>query len=190
MTCHLLFRIAVPVVCLTLSITGCSSESTELTNTPDPNVEVIENKSAEATTESTGPTAKLDFYTVSHYDEKRDPTSDLVTTIERAKAENKRILIQVGGEWCGWCHRISKYIETNEVVRGLTTEHFLVMKVTYPSEYAESFLENYPKIDGYPHFFVLEQDGTLLHSQGTAELEQGKSYNQSVFSDFLTSWIL
>ena len=51
-----------------------------------------------------------------------------------------------------------------------------------------AFLANYPKVPAYPHFFVLETDGTLLHSQGTAELEEGKSYNEQVFIAFLESW--
>jgi hypothetical protein len=49
-------------------------------------------------------------------------------------------------------------------------------------------LVNYPKVPAYPHFFVLETDGTFLHSQGTTELEEGKGYNEQVFIAFLDSW--
>jgi len=130
------------------------------------------------------------FYSVGSYDENRDPTVDLADTIRRATAENKRILIQVGGEWCGWCHRISKYMETNEKVRPLIDEHFVVMKVTYPGTHAESFLAQYPQVEAYPHLFVLEPEGKFLHSQGTAELEFEKGYNEEVFSKFLSDWKL
>ena len=37
-------------------------------------------------------------------------------------------------------------------------------------------------------FFVLDQDGTFLHSQGTAELESGRGYNEEVFLAFLNQW--
>lgn len=130
------------------------------------------------------------FYTVAAYDEQQDIAGDLAATIERATAENKRILLQIGGEWCGWCHRISDYMETNERVRQLVDEHFVVMKVTYPSDNAESFLSQYPDVNAYPHFFVLESDGTLLHSQGTGELEHEKSYDEEVFCQFLNNWTL
>lgn len=43
------------------------------------------------------------FYTVAEYGIDRDPAADLKATVERAQAGGKRILIQVGGEWCGWC---------------------------------------------------------------------------------------
>ena len=41
---------------------------------------------------------------------------------------------------------------------------------------------------GYPHFFVLDGQGKLLHSQDTAELEKGKSYRARRFKRFLTRW--
>lgn len=50
------------------------------------------------------------------------------------------------------------------------------------------FLSEYPKIPGYPHFFVLESDGTFLHSQGTGDLEEGRGYDEEVFSAFLKTW--
>ena len=50
------------------------------------------------------------------------------------------------------------------------------------------FLTAYPKVPAYPHFFVLESDGTFLHSQGTAELEEGNGYNEQVFMSFLKKW--
>jgi len=53
---------------------------------------------------------KPSFYTVDHYDTARNPADDLAKTVTRAKAEKKRILIQVGGDWCGWCKLMSRYI--------------------------------------------------------------------------------
>jgi hypothetical protein len=63
------------------------------------------------------------------------------------------------------------------------------MKVNYSNENAnKDFLSNYPAVPGYPHFFVLESDGRFLHSQGTAELEEGRGYNEQVFLAFLEKW--
>ena len=68
-------------------------------------------------------------------------------------------------------------------------EHFLIMKVNYSDDNRNAeFLTKYPKVPGYPHFFVLESDGTFLHSQGTAELEEGKGYNEQIFLAFLNQW--
>lgn len=128
------------------------------------------------------------FYSVGHYDEKQDPAADLAQTIERAKEENKRILLQIGGQWCPWCLRITDFMTSNPEIRPLVDKHFVIMKVTFPGDNADAFLANYPKVEAYPHFFVLDQDGQLLHSQGTGELEEGSGYDAAVFAEFLSKW--
>ena len=50
---------------------------------------------------------------------------------------------------------------------------------------------DFPKIPGYPHLFVLDKTGTLLHSQNTSMLEDGKrSYDLERFTAFLKKWAL
>ena len=133
--------------------------------------------------------AQFAFYTVDHYDAARDAAQDLAQTIDRAKAEHKHILVQVGGDWCGWCKRMSQFIETNERVCEYISRNYLLMKVTYDEhQQNEAFLSQYPKIKGYPHLFVLSAEGKLLHSQDTADLEQGAGYNEQVYLDFLHEW--
>ncbi|WP_419190037.1 thioredoxin family protein [Stieleria marina] len=132
--------------------------------------------------------AHADFYTVSTYDESFDPTDDLAKTLVRAANENKRVILQIGGDWCGWCARITDYMSTNETIRSHIDNNFVVMKVTFPGEHAKDFLSAYPKCNAYPHFFVLDENGDFLHSQGTGELEKGKGYDQDVFMAFLTKW--
>ena len=63
------------------------------------------------------------------------------------------------------------------------------MKVNYSDENENAeFLSQFPPVPAYPHFFVLESDGSFLHSQGTGELEEGGGYNPDVFGDFLERW--
>ena len=63
------------------------------------------------------------------------------------------------------------------------------MKGNYSEENRNrEFLASYPTVPAYPHFFVLQSDGTFLHSQGTAELEEGRGYNEQVFLAFLDKW--
>jgi thiol:disulfide interchange protein len=129
------------------------------------------------------------YYVVSDYDETRDPAEDLQVAVERAQKEGKRILIQVGGEWCGWCKLLDGFIHDHPSVSDLIASRYLIMKVNWSREnHNEAFLGQYPRITGYPHLFVLETDGSLLHSQNTAELEEGRSYNEQVMVDFLQKW--
>lgn len=165
---------------------GCAPDVAE-TTTATPASDLEAKEQLPPTASATDP-SHADFYTVATYDESLDPTDDFAKTIARAKAEDKRIILQVGGDWCGWCSRITDYMSTNTAVRSHLDKNFLVMKVTYPGEYAKDVLAQYPKCEAYPHFFILESNGDLLHSQGTGELEEGSGYNEDVFMAFLTQW--
>mgnify|MGYP001396386387 FL=1 len=48
-----------------------------------------------------------------------------------------------------------------------------------------AFLSRWPKVAGYPHLFVLDADGRLLHSQDTGALELGKGYDAAKVRAFL-----
>ena len=134
----------------------------------------------------------IGFYTVEHYGDDRNAEEDLKMTIARATAEKKRILLQVGGEWCGWCKLLTGFIEKSEPIRSSLGKNFLLMKVTYTKDQPnEAFLSKYPKIVGYPHLFVLDSDGTFLHSQDTTPLEKdGNTYNEDKILSFLREWKL
>jgi thioredoxin-related protein len=169
---------------LLLSVCGCSKSDSSSNSKSPASTSVADGPK---TTE--GQSAKPSFYTVDHYDNARNPTDDLAATVTQAKAENKRILLDVGSDWCGWCKLMSHFIETNDKVRDNILNNYLVMKVTWDSDNKNlGFLSQYPAIPGYPHLFVLDSDGKLLHSQPTRELEQGHGYNETAYLDFLNKW--
>ncbi len=107
------------------------------------------------------------------FDPKRNPKDDLQTAIIQAKKENKRIILDIGGEWCSWCIHMDKFLNINTELKNLRDSNFLWVKVNFSLENEnEAFLAQYPEIPGYPHLFVLETDGKFLHSQDTSELQQ------------------
>ena len=123
------------------------------------------------------------------YDPARDPERDLAAAIERARAAKKRILLEVGGEWCIWCHILDEFIAAHPSISKALDAGFVLVKVNYSKEQKnEAFLGRYPKVAEYPHLFVLDSDGTFLHSQDTAEFESGKSYDETKLAAFLARW--
>lgn len=168
-----------------LEETGASGGSNE----GAPSVSEASSRIDIASNEQSG--AELDvptFYTVAAYDVDRDPAADLITTISKAKQGEKRILLQVGGDWCNWCGRLADFMRERESVRTLLNQHFLIMKVASQSKFADAFLADYPKINAYPFVYVLSPAGELLHSQDMEELELGEGYNEEAFVDFLEAW--
>lgn len=129
------------------------------------------------------------IYTVDSYDPKRNAEEDLQMTIKRAKSEHKRILLQLGGDWCSWCKLMSKFYHENEKVAGALAQDYLIMKVNFSDANKNvEFLKKFPAAKGYPHIFVLDSDGKLLHSQNTGALEEGKGYSEKKVLEFLAAW--
>ncbi len=84
---------------------------------------------------------------------------------------------------------MDEFVHENQAVAAALRDGFIILKVNYgDGNDNENFLSSYPAIPGYPHFFVLESDGKFLYSQGTAELEEGRGYNEDVFLAFLDAW--
>jgi thioredoxin-related protein len=125
------------------------------------------------------------------FDPKRDPEKDLAEAVKVAKKQSKRILLDVGGEWCSWCHKLDKFFATNGEAGKILRDKYVVVKVNFsPENKNEKFLAKYPRINGYPHLFVLEKDGKLLHSQDTGLLETGPEHDAAKVIPFLKKWAL
>jgi thiol:disulfide interchange protein len=124
------------------------------------------------------------------FDPTRDAAKDIQQAIAEAARTGKNVLIDVGGNWCSWCHEMERYFETHPELRAIRDNNFVTVKVNWsPENKNEAVLSKYPKIPGYPHLFVLDKNGTLLHSQDTARLEDGKrSYDLEKFTAFLKEW--
>lgn len=107
------------------------------------------------------------------FDPKRDPEKDLASAIAKAQKENKRIILDVGGEWCGWCVEMDEYFLKNPALLKIRDRSFVWVKVNMsPENENTAFLSKFPKIEGYPHLFVLDSDGAFVASQDTADLEE------------------
>jgi thiol:disulfide interchange protein len=123
------------------------------------------------------------------FDPARDAAADVATAAAQAKAQGKRVLVDVGGEWCPWCHILDRFVEANADVRALRDAGYVWVKVNWSKENKnEALLSRWPKVQGYPHLFVLDGDGRLLHSQQTDSLEKGKDYDHAKFVAFLKAW--
>ena len=127
--------------------------------------------------------------TIDKFDPGRDPAADVANAVATAKAQGKRVIVDVGGEWCSWCHIMDRFIEANADLKSIVDSRYVWVKVNYSKENRnEAFLSRWPKVEGYPHLFVLDGDGNLLHSQDTSELEAGGSYDKPKFVAFVTKW--
>lgn len=123
------------------------------------------------------------------FDARRDAQADLAAAVAMAAREGKHVLVEVGGEWCTWCHVLERFFAAQDDVRRLRDENYVWLKVNWsPQNRNEAVLSQWPKIRGYPHFFVLDEAGRLIHSQPSSELEAGKDYDRQKMTAFLRQY--
>jgi len=131
------------------------------------------------------------YQPVTHFNPNRDVHLDLLNAIKEAQRSERHILLDVGGDWCVWCKKLDRFFNENSDINKFMHANYVVMKVNYsPENKNENFLSQYPKISGYPHFFVLNQNGQLIHSQETGSLESGDKHDRDEVFAFLKKWTI
>jgi len=125
----------------------------------------------------------------SGYDVARDPAKDLQDAIAEATRTNRRILMEVGGDWSIYCNMMDAAFQGHPQLKKVRDTYYVIVKINYSKENPnEAFLSKFPPIPDYPHFFVLDSKGALLHSQPTHGFEHGKTYNTGRIDAFLKKW--
>ena len=125
------------------------------------------------------------------YDPARDPFVDGRAALKLAQETNRRVLIEVGGNWCSWCLKLDKFLAENPLIREQLHQNFVILKVNVSetNDNAE-FMAGFPKPLGYPHIYISEADGRLIFSKDTAQLLENSRYSVQRFQQFIDKWKL
>ena len=112
--------------------------------------------------------------------------------VKKAKAENKNIILQAGGNWCIWCLRFNNYVQTTPELKEIVDKNYLYYHLNYSPENKNTKVfakyDNPGEKFGYPVFVVLDQNGKIIHTQDSAVLEEGKGYSIEKVKEFFLKW--
>ena len=123
------------------------------------------------------------------FDPKRDAAKDIELGVKLAQKQNKNVILDVGGNWCPWCLKLDEFFKSNKEAASILKQSYVVVKVNMsPENENKEVLSRYPKIEGYPHLFVLDKEGKLIHSQDTGLLETGDHHDPAKVIPFLKKW--
>lgn len=124
------------------------------------------------------------------YADAADAKSDIKTSLSRARAEHKRVLLDFGGNWCGDCQILDIYLHQSPNLQ-LLEQSFLLVHVNV-GQYDQNIdiAERYgiPLQKGIPALVVLASDGNELYAQRTGEFESMAHMNPASVTDFLQRW--
>lgn len=123
------------------------------------------------------------------YDAKRDPFKDANAALALAKKTNRNVLIEIGGNWCTWCHKMDAFLLKNpDVYQALHNKYVLLKVSVSDSNENDTFMKALPPVLGYPHMYVSTASGKMLLSKDTAELQNSNGYSTDYWMDFLNKW--
>ena len=109
--------------------------------------------------------------------------------VKRAKLEGKHVLIEWGGNWCGWCFKLHDVFHKDELVRPIVAEEYeLVLVDCGPNrELMESYGGKETQF-AFPHLTILDAQGKVLTNQETGSLEIGPKHDPEAVAAFLKKW--
>jgi len=128
---------------------------------------------------------------VNIYNPNANAKEDIASAVKQAKAENKQVLLQIGGNWCPWCVKLDKFMAEDQQVDSLLKADYIRVMVNYSKENKNmeimKMLGN-PQRFGFPVLVILGQDGIRLHTQDSWYLEKDKYYDKEKVMHFLEMW--
>lgn len=110
------------------------------------------------------------------YDEKADATQQIAAALAKAKAENQRVLIQWGANWCGWCHLLHDLFKSDaKIARELLYEYNVVLVDIGNWDKNMDVAKKYNvdlKGTGVPYLTILDAAEKVLANEETSPLEK------------------
>lgn len=126
------------------------------------------------------------------YNEEIDPIAQIDSALVVAKQNNKYVMCQLGGNWCRWCIMFNNFVKNDSTINNVIDQNYVFIHVNYTRnrEQSKKVAERLGRADrfGFPVLVLLRQDGSVLHIQDSALLEEGNGYNHKKVLTFLNRW--
>lgn len=128
------------------------------------------------------------------YDESANAEEQIQAALTKAKSENRRVFVQWGANWCGWCHLLHEIMKTHpEIARKVMYEYDVVLvdvgRMDKNQELAAKYEADLEK-NGLPFITILNADGNVLVNQETSSLEkedkENPAHDPDAVLEFLT----
>lgn len=128
------------------------------------------------------------------YDTTASGAALIDAAIEKAKAENKHVILDLGTNWCPWCRKLHHTFQTAPEVKERLARDFVLVYIDMnmrrtPARNTD-IDERYghPLKEGIPVLVVLDSQGNHLVTQETGVLEEGDVHDPKKVAAFLDLW--
>jgi len=127
------------------------------------------------------------------YDEKANADAQLARAIARAKATHRRVLVDLGGNWCGDCRILAATLELPEM-KAFVNKHFELVSIDVgrfdknlqiPARYG--FKE---RLEGVPALLVVDpvSGKQLVSKSKIADLADARHMEPQQLANWIAQW--
>ena len=125
------------------------------------------------------------------YNESADAEVAVNAAFTRAKKSHKRVLIDLGGNWCGDCIVLANIMQLPEM-KPFIKQHFEVVTVdvgrfdknlSIPARFGIV-----KRLEGVPSVIIAEPDGTQVNPGNVSALSDARHMTPQSVADWLAQW--
>jgi len=123
------------------------------------------------------------------YDESADGAKQIERALADAKSGNKRVLLQFGANWCGWCHKLHRLFASDHAISERLKADYVVAMIDVNKGHNVDLVRKYKAENlGLPFLVILDGDGKQLTTKNTGDLEEGDHHSPDKVMSFLKMW--
>jgi hypothetical protein len=126
------------------------------------------------------------------YDEAADGARTVAAARKRAIAEHKKLLIDLGGNWCADCRILAGVIELPEL-NAFVRSHYVMVTVDvgrYDKNMQVPASFGISHLDGVPALLVVDpKSGKLLNNGHLFALADARHMTPQALADWLAQWV-
>jgi thiol:disulfide interchange protein len=125
------------------------------------------------------------------YDTARNADADVDAAIARAKKSGKRVMIDLGGNWCADCRILAGLMELPEMESFLRAHYEIVSvdvgrfnrNLQIPARYGIT-----QRLEGVPAILVVTTDGKLVNPGRVSAIQDARHMTPQALADWLAQW--
>jgi thiol-disulfide isomerase/thioredoxin len=126
------------------------------------------------------------------YNESANAEAAVNAAFARAKTSHKRVLIDLGGNWCGDCIVLANIMQLPEM-KPFVRNHFEVVAVdvgrfdknlAIPARFGIT-----KRLEGVPSVIIAEPDGTQVNPGNVSALSDARHMTPQSVADWLAQWV-
>lgn len=125
------------------------------------------------------------------YDRRADADAAVAAAFARARSFHKRVLIDLGGNWCADCRILSGVMQLPQMQRFLKAHYEVVLvdvgrfdtNLQVPARFGIT-----QRLEGVPAVLIVDPDGTLLNRDWVEGIDGAASMTPQAIADWLAQW--